>query len=457
MKTSRKVLLIVDNPLRDLDGLVMLGWRLAQEGYQAYLVPMYDQAFAVDAIRPDVVIANYIRPNNLGLLRRYKAEGARIGVVDTEGAIGQSADDLAHYAGRSGGLDMVDFYSVWGEGQHRGFIERGLTLDGRLHLTGCPRYDYCGPQWRGALAKPRVEPGFVLINTNFVVNNPRFSAGPEAERATLLRMGADPAYVEARVRDEERALKGVCDLMDALAKRFPDQRFVLRPHPFEDPDYYAPLTDNPNFIVRQEGTSIEWINASAAMIHLNCSTAVEAVMLGREALSPQWLDTPALHIAGPAGVSRHFDTPEALGDELERLLKGMAAAPSAELVQARDHVIREFYLAIDGEASDRIAKAVVDCLSAPARTFVTAPQSPRARLVRLVQHGLGRNLWFAMRERLDRDLKTRRAAKAFEARAVQELLTRINALGRGRQVEARAAGSAGGALGSSVLIERSAR
>jgi hypothetical protein len=53
------VCLIVDNPLRDLEGLVLLGRQLAIRGAKVTLVPMYEQGFDVPAL---LVLMNYPRP-----------------------------------------------------------------------------------------------------------------------------------------------------------------------------------------------------------------------------------------------------------------------------------------------------------------------------------------------------------------------------------------------------------
>ena len=45
MPDKPHVCLIVDNPLRDLEGLVLLGRQLAAKGATVTLVPMYEQGF----------------------------------------------------------------------------------------------------------------------------------------------------------------------------------------------------------------------------------------------------------------------------------------------------------------------------------------------------------------------------------------------------------------------------
>ncbi|WP_423169349.1 hypothetical protein, partial [Stenotrophomonas maltophilia] len=64
MPRPPKLCIVVDNPLRDLDGMVLLAWHVAQLGAEAWLVPMYEQGFDVSAIDADFVLLNYVRSNN---------------------------------------------------------------------------------------------------------------------------------------------------------------------------------------------------------------------------------------------------------------------------------------------------------------------------------------------------------------------------------------------------------
>ena len=90
-----RVCLVVDNPLRDLDGIVLLGWTLAQKGAEVFLVPMYQQAFEVAALLPDLVLVNYLRPNNRRLVEAYSKGGILVGVLDTEGGVFNSVEQPA--------------------------------------------------------------------------------------------------------------------------------------------------------------------------------------------------------------------------------------------------------------------------------------------------------------------------------------------------------------------------
>lgn len=415
----------------------MLAWRLAQNGFDAFLTPMYDQMFVVDAVKPDVVVTNYIRSNNVDLIRDYKRRGCRIVVVDTEGAVGQTATGLVEMMARSGGAELADRYCVWGNVQYEGFLSSGLLDTARLRATGSPRYDFASDPWRSSLQSPAVTPGYVLINTNLSAIAPRFSQGADAERAVLQRVGMSEDYITARLRDEYVARDGLIELLSELTRSFPRTQFVLRPHPFESSEPYASLAEASNFQIRQERTSLEWLNGASVLIHLNCTTAIEAVMLGKEPLSPAWLDSPALHIDGAADVSRMAQSKADMERLLKQALSGVPLPTDEALASRRAKVIRDAFLRIDGGACQRITTAIIEALGEP-QASSPAP-TMRHRILAFVRRLLGSRVWMAMRSVRDPYLRKRYAAKALDISTVGSLLARVSAVGGGATVRSESA------------------
>jgi surface carbohydrate biosynthesis protein len=415
-----KICLIVDNPLRDLDGLVLVAWQLAQHGAECWLVPMYEQAFDVFAIGADFVLENYIRPNNVGAIRSYRKAGIGVGVLDTEGTGGKSADEFAVLVGTTGATGELDLYCVWGSGQFKAIRALGLVDEERLRLTGCPRYDYCAQPWRRTLASPQVDGRFVLVNTNFPVVNPRFSLGQDAERNAMLQAGFSADFASKYIQDAKRAHAGMIGLMEELLQRFPQWRFILRPHPFESKDAYASLERHPNFEVRQTGTSVEWLNACDLLVHLNCSTALEAAMLGKKSISPRWLDTPTLHVPPASAVSECADSLDELVAAVCRSLSKTSGSDATRQVNS----ICETHHVIDGHAAERVAQAILGSLSR--RHGARPAPAPRVRLLQLLRGVLGRRLYGTLQGLIvSRSLAESRKAKSLDVTHIRGLLNRI--------------------------------
>lgn len=454
--------LIVDNPLRDLDGMVLLAATLARQGTRAVLVPMYEQGFDIPALRPDVVVANYVRANNRDLLAAYRRLGMRIVVLDSEGAAGRTPEDYARMVARMEPASLVDDYCVWGRSRHAALLSTGALPAERVHLTGCPRYDFCAPPWSSALAVPGTPAGYILVNTNFPLPNPRFAASAEDERRTLERVWKDPAYVAAVNREARAAFEGMLRAIEALARRFPQHRVIVRPHPFESTAPYESIAA-PNVDVRQEGTSLQWIHGARLLVHQNCLTAVEAVMLARQPISLEWLSTPALRLPGPSAVSLAAASQTDLEHIVAGILSGAAAPSSPELEAERRRVVEDLFYANDGRACERAAAVIQSCAARAPRAGAGWRREPRALFVDWARRSLG----YAGSQRLRALARgpsddERRRAKSFSAASIGPILGRIDrAAANGPRV---AAGDAPAHMvrsprlfsGKSVLVRRAA-
>lgn len=439
MPDKPHVCLIVDNPLRDLEGLVLLGRQLAARGAIATLVPMYEQGFDVPALRPDLVLVNYTRPNNADLIKSYKRAGILVGVLDTEGIGGKNPDQFAEMVKSVGCSDLVDLYCVWGQAQHAAFLRHGTVRSELLHATGCPRYDFCAEPWRAALPQPSIKPGYVLINTNFPVANPRFSASSADEEDAMVQAGYSREFARQFIIDAGKAYRSVLETSARLAKRFKDVEFVLRPHPFENIGSYDALAELPNFHVRQDGTSLEWIGRARLLVHQNCSTAIEATMLKVEPLSMEWFNTPFLRLDAATQVSRGAGSEADLIELVQLGLDGRLPPVASETEQFRQKIFGDLFTAIDGASSSRVVEVVLDTIAAgPAGAMPPRP-SLRGVAAGAVRRALGYRASSALRRSYSNPaIERRRLAKAFALEMVNSVLQRIcTAAGDGRHFVAQ--------------------
>lgn len=374
-----RVCLIVDNPLRDLEGLVLVAWHLAQRGAEVFLVPMYGQGYEVLSLCPDAVVVNYARATNRFLLESYAEAGIFVSVLDTEGGVVDSLEDYATSLSRNGTLGLVDQMLMWGPKQFDAFATLSGLPEERLAVTGCPRFDFCGMPWRTALPAPEDAEGpLVLVNTNFSLVNPRFSGGIEEELEVALGAGFsgwDRSYVDRLAHDTLEAWQKVMVTVRELAERLPEVRFVVRPHPFENLDpYERELADIANVQVRLEGSVMSWIHPAAAVLHLNCGTAIEATLMGKPAINLEWLNTITLRQNAP--LPHQISHPAASLDDLVSLLAeipktGGVTLPDDERKTNLQRVEEWFYTA-DGRAGERAADQILGALAQ--RTAAPSPE-----------------------------------------------------------------------------------
>lgn len=108
---SNRVALIVDNPLRDLPGMVLVALWLCQRGITCYLVPSNLQN-EIWSLVPDFVLLNYLRTVNEDFAHQLAEAGIHFGVLDTEGGVFTNLDYIVEFAELGDYIDMlVKYYS----------------------------------------------------------------------------------------------------------------------------------------------------------------------------------------------------------------------------------------------------------------------------------------------------------------------------------------------------------
>ena len=216
---------VVDHPKRDLAGSVLAAYQLASRGAAVAIVPMYEQGVDVPRLGLDTLVVNYARDANLDLMRSFAKAGLALHVLDTEGGVlaengGNSPPAMAAYVRNSGYADILSGYLFWGSRLHAAFNDNKTMPSDRLHLTGCPRFDFAAPRWRMLLDGKRR--GYLLVNANFPLVNSRFSAKPGAEREATTTAGWDGAYIDRFLADLKRVFANYLVEVGRLAAARPD-------------------------------------------------------------------------------------------------------------------------------------------------------------------------------------------------------------------------------------------
>jgi surface carbohydrate biosynthesis protein len=386
--------LIVDHPKRDLSGAAITAREMVRRGAEAVIVPMYEQGVDVPRLGLNAVVVNYARSANRTLVETYVDAGIKVFVIDTEGGVlgesGGNAPPAFARAIRDNGYGaLLSGYLFWGSALRDAFVEAGTMPVDRLHVTGCPRFDFAAPRWRTLLAQQRR--GYLLVNANFPLVNPRFSGSQGRERAAMVAAGWPSSYVDRLLADLRRIFPRYLEIIRWLAEARPEHTLLVRPHPFENEEpYRSALGGLCNVRIDGSGGVLEVIHNAAAVLHLNCGTAVEAVLLERLPIHLQFLDTEATasHAKLPARVSR----PVAAFEELLAVVDAVAAE-TAHFPFAKVHAehIHRFFHDNDGKAAERVAETVVraaaDVRPRPSLAAVIASSRSRPSAAQLA-HGL---------------------------------------------------------------------
>jgi surface carbohydrate biosynthesis protein len=269
--------------VREFNSKLYLSLKLAEAGHDVYLGKSTSINSSFDIIDPDIHISN------LSYVERLLADKvrAKIALLDSEGAFYTSE---SHYSDRISAerLDGVDYYFAWGNNTAK--IARGNSAETEIYTTGNPRFDLLQPPLREIYQKEsksmrETYGDYILVNTNFAIPNHQTCSNPPSNVLN---------YSEESYSADKDIFTEFLDMITSLRSSLPEQNIVVRPHPGENHSTYTKrFEDYNNVHVKHEGNVRKWICGSQMVIHNNCTTGVESVLLNK----PVVAYTPGRHNA----------------------------------------------------------------------------------------------------------------------------------------------------------------
>jgi surface carbohydrate biosynthesis protein len=316
------------------------------------------ETFSLD---PDFLALNYLRRNIDPVLAGCLEAGIPYGVVETEGGLYGNLDNyLSTWPTDRAILDAVQVMCAWGRRTRDYLADAGALRGDQMAVTGVPRFDFYHPDWQPLLrAGDGATDRMVLISTKVAVANPQHHS-VDAEVALYVdKLGFPRAKVLEMLEVGRLNIAATTALAAAAARAHPDLRFVVRPHPHERLQTYEDSLSGiaPNLSVVRTGTVDGWLVRSSALVHRQCTTAIEAGLAGVPALGAQWVpsttDAPDTDL-----VSLRCETQEELDAALDAVAKGeLRVAP--EVQRELDRIVDEWLHAVDGRSHERVAAALL--------------------------------------------------------------------------------------------------
>jgi len=185
---------------------------------------------------------------------------------------------------------------MWGKKQYNLF-KNNMESNNQVEVSGHPRFELLKPQYHYLYEQPirKVNnrfKNFILINTNMAFGN-----NIKGDEFVIENYGNRFKNIHQIIDSDKHKLNAYISLVLELENKL-DKKIILRPHPEEDHDYYInAFKDKKNIHVLYEESVIPWIMASDVMIHPDCTTAIESLLLDK---------IPISFI--PDGLSREFLT-----------------------------------------------------------------------------------------------------------------------------------------------------
>lgn len=278
----KSIVYVIDEKKRDLLGFLLLSKKCKEDFENQYFISSNNlKNIPLSFFKNKILIFNYLRENILHYLIAYRFLcNAQIVIYDTEGVglqdgyyVTRQLDNLKKY------LHLVNQYWLWGTNLKNKINENILKIT-EFKVTGCFKFE---PE-----NYVKFEKNYILINSNFSLTHPKYSKGikDEIKTAKVAGIDLDQEEINFFINKEIKFKQNI----KKIIKIFTNEKFILRPHPFESEQHWLNFFKGyKNIEIICEGNVIEKIVNSKLVIHNDCTTAIEAYFFGKPALSFGWL------------------------------------------------------------------------------------------------------------------------------------------------------------------------
>ncbi len=352
---------------REMDGALYLALRLAAAGLPTVLGERMVDRYVLDAREPVVYFdSDHSQGNDAHVLAR----GGLALDLHPEGLnLLDSPQVLTKYLGMA---PYASHICTWGRVQAE-HVRAHLPPESRhlVQATGHPAFDLTAERFLPYYRNPEIvaEHGedFVLINTNFSYHNHLMGMDRYVDmlgRTVGQQIFTTPehlAFVRRLAAYQARLLPHFVDLARSLAQAFPERHVILRPHPTEGHGYYRErLADLPNVFVRHTGSVRQWIASAGTVIHHDCTSGIEALLMGRPTVQFRPVYDPEIAATIPSLAGLELERAGQVADVVR------AGAVPAARVAAQREALGPYFANLEQEAVQVLAGFAAGALSGSA-------------------------------------------------------------------------------------------
>ncbi len=371
-KQATPLILPVENQVRELDAKLLLAAAAAEKGFPVIIGSRFFIHFALPFLPRGVVIAKSMRSVSAVTLDLTRRLGHDVVAWDEEGLVRFTSPEYYAWRYSKRAFATAKCLFCWGQDDAEFFRSYSGYTGAPIHVTGNPRMDLLRPDVRGfyadEVAALREKFGtYILVNTNFSFANNfvedlnLVQSDPDGDSFKISRTGRglSRSFAKGMGDHQQNIFAAFRELVPMLSARFPEKTIVIRPHPSENHQVWRDIvSDQKNVQVLHEGNVVPWLMACDVLLHNGCTTAVEAAVLERPAISYLPVRSETYDYALPNSLSHQAETTEETISLLDEVVGGrLGLIPSAD----RERLFGRHLASTSGDlACDRVVDTLID-------------------------------------------------------------------------------------------------
>lgn len=363
---DKKWLIIpIETKARELRAKTLLACYAALDGWAVVLGGKYLTIKRQEMLPRGVVLHKSITPMDVKHIKRSKSLGNKVAAWCEEGLIYFDREFYRERRLSQEAFDNTDVFFTWGNRQLEDCKWALDRVNGKIINSGNPRVDLLRPEWRGIYSKKTEEikkryGNIILFNSNFSLYNQNLDVDWFDYMKTNKMISSDKELNREKkfIQYQTEVYHKFVTLVKKVALKYKKYRVVVRPHPSENIERLTTeFNGYDNIEVIFEHSANDWIMASEVLIHNNCTTGVEAFLLGKPVITYR----PVINEEVESPLARDVGTiTETIEETLEQL--GLVLSGNSENAvysEKRDVFINDYISSYSGDFSTiQIIKAL---------------------------------------------------------------------------------------------------
>lgn len=291
----KRIYLILEVKSRELDSRILFSILATQKNFSVVICKKAYLFSKLKYLEPGIVILKSAgKKNNLMVLEAVKY-GHKICLMDEEGLLFWTPEIYCRKRIDEKIIDLIEFIFTWGNKDFDAISKIHPKHKSKLKITGNPRIDLLNKKYNifykddSKLIKQKFKE-FILINTNFGYANHITHPGQTIIEG-IKKLGIDDKeeinFHKNKLDTQIIRFKMLENFIEKFATENKNKTIIIRPHQSEDDAIWKnkfKKYDNVK-IIRDGKSSISWMLASKVTICCNCTTGVEAKILGLKCLN----------------------------------------------------------------------------------------------------------------------------------------------------------------------------
>ena len=363
------IYLHVEIVARELNSKLLLATLAASRGHHVVISNLNEIIKnAHQGIFPAGIFHTKSLSPNINKINRHDnllKKGFLITSIDEEGGlIYNSYERMAKSRYSELTIDQTSAVFAWGLDDYETLKKFYPKNSSKFHMTGSPRADLWKPFFldQSENISELMKKPYLLISPA----RPMLFANHMKPFHEIIRLAEDsgelnrdPKSFEQLFNDMSIGYRLTYNFIEAiryLAKQNNGYDIVLRPHPVENIETWKVYLKNiPNVHVIRKGSITPWLHNAFALMHNNCTTALEASVSGKPVITylpfPQYYDKQI-----PSRLGLKVETLEELAIQVNKIFNTIKLDKKKINEQISDIVLNKIYIDHNELAAEKMIK-----------------------------------------------------------------------------------------------------